>query len=286
MTFLLDEIALATARLAEAGVPSPRTDAEEIAAFVHGVRRSELHTVKDADFDALFWEGVATARGPRAAAAHHRPRLLPLPGARGRARRVRAAPRDRGHGGLGHRDAARDGRRRAPGRRPRHRLRRDRAVHRPGGRARPRCTPSRSTPAPTAGPSATSPSTARAASTCTRTTWPTPCPSSTARSTWSSPTRPTSRPARSRATPRCATTTRTRALYGTGRRRPRRGHARSNAPPAGCCAPAAGSSVEHADEQGRAVYLTSPRTTAGATYALPQDLTRRDRFVTARLGQD
>ncbi|MEU7894644.1 peptide chain release factor N(5)-glutamine methyltransferase [Nonomuraea sp. NPDC049152] len=59
MTFLLDEIALATARLAEAGVPSPRTDAEEIAAFVHGVRRSALHTVKDADFDALFWEGVA-----------------------------------------------------------------------------------------------------------------------------------------------------------------------------------------------------------------------------------
>ena len=59
MTFLLDEIALATARLAEAGVPSPRTDAEEIAACVHGVRRSELHTVKDSDFDALFWEGVA-----------------------------------------------------------------------------------------------------------------------------------------------------------------------------------------------------------------------------------
>ncbi|GLW05120.1 release factor glutamine methyltransferase [Microtetraspora sp. NBRC 13810] len=59
MTFLLDEIALATARLAEAGVPSPRTDAEELAAFVHGVRRSELHRVKDGDFDALFWEGVA-----------------------------------------------------------------------------------------------------------------------------------------------------------------------------------------------------------------------------------
>ncbi|WP_084960831.1 peptide chain release factor N(5)-glutamine methyltransferase [Thermoactinospora rubra] len=59
MTFLLDEIAHATARLAEAGVPSPRTDAEEIAAFVHGVRRSELHTVKDSDFDARFWEGVA-----------------------------------------------------------------------------------------------------------------------------------------------------------------------------------------------------------------------------------
>jgi release factor glutamine methyltransferase len=59
MTFLFDEIALATARLAEAGVPSPRTDAEEIAAFVHGVPRGMLHMVKDADFDARFWEGVA-----------------------------------------------------------------------------------------------------------------------------------------------------------------------------------------------------------------------------------
>ncbi|MDH2428114.1 peptide chain release factor N(5)-glutamine methyltransferase [Sphaerisporangium sp. TRM90804] len=59
MTLLMDEIALATARLAEAGVPSPRTDAEEIAAFVHGVRRGELHTVADGEFDALFWEGVA-----------------------------------------------------------------------------------------------------------------------------------------------------------------------------------------------------------------------------------
>lgn len=66
MTLLLDEIALATARLAEAGVPSPRTDAEEIAAFVHGVRRSELHTVRDCDFDARFWEGIArrAAREP------------------------------------------------------------------------------------------------------------------------------------------------------------------------------------------------------------------------------
>ncbi|GII56404.1 release factor glutamine methyltransferase [Planotetraspora thailandica] len=59
MTFLFDEIAHATARLAEAGVPSPRADAEEIAAFVHGVSRGTLHTVKDADFDALFWEGIA-----------------------------------------------------------------------------------------------------------------------------------------------------------------------------------------------------------------------------------
>ncbi|MBB6170308.1 release factor glutamine methyltransferase [Nocardiopsis mwathae] len=59
MNFLLDEVARATLRLAEAGVASPRTDAEELAAFVHGVRRGELHQVPDADFDALYWECVA-----------------------------------------------------------------------------------------------------------------------------------------------------------------------------------------------------------------------------------
>jgi len=55
MTLLLDEIALATARLAEAGVDSPRADAEIIAAHVHSVKRSELHTVPDSEFDARFW---------------------------------------------------------------------------------------------------------------------------------------------------------------------------------------------------------------------------------------
>ncbi|MUL40067.1 peptide chain release factor N(5)-glutamine methyltransferase [Streptomonospora sp. PA3] len=66
MNFLLDEVARATLRLAEAGVPSPRTDAEELAAFVHGVRRGELHEVADSDFDALYWECVArrAAREP------------------------------------------------------------------------------------------------------------------------------------------------------------------------------------------------------------------------------
>ncbi len=59
MNFLLDEVARATIRLAEAGVPSPRTDAEELAAFVHGARRAELHNVADADFDARYWECVA-----------------------------------------------------------------------------------------------------------------------------------------------------------------------------------------------------------------------------------
>lgn len=66
MSILLDEIALAAARLAEAGVESPRAEAELIAAHVHGVRRTELHTVLDASFDARFWEGIGrrAAREP------------------------------------------------------------------------------------------------------------------------------------------------------------------------------------------------------------------------------
>ena len=59
MSLLLDEVAIATVRLAEAGVDSPRTDAEVIAAHVHGVRRAELHLVRDPDFDPRFWEEVA-----------------------------------------------------------------------------------------------------------------------------------------------------------------------------------------------------------------------------------
>ena len=58
MTLLLDEIALATARLAEAGVDSPRADAEIIAAHVHNVKRGELHTVPDSEFDARYWEDI------------------------------------------------------------------------------------------------------------------------------------------------------------------------------------------------------------------------------------
>jgi release factor glutamine methyltransferase len=58
VSLLLDEIALATARLAEAGVDSPRADAELIAAHAHNVKRGELHTVPDADFDARFWVDI------------------------------------------------------------------------------------------------------------------------------------------------------------------------------------------------------------------------------------
>nr|WP_206314090.1 peptide chain release factor N(5)-glutamine methyltransferase [Streptomyces coryli] len=56
---MLAEVAQATQRLADAGVPSPRHDAEELAAFVHGVKRGQLHTVADEDFDARYWEAIA-----------------------------------------------------------------------------------------------------------------------------------------------------------------------------------------------------------------------------------
>jgi len=59
VTLLLDEIALAAARLAEAGVESPRADAEVIAAHVHRVRRGELHLVPDDRFDPRFWDEIA-----------------------------------------------------------------------------------------------------------------------------------------------------------------------------------------------------------------------------------
>ncbi len=59
MSLLLDEIAVATARLADAGVESPRTDAELIAARLHGVSRSELHLVPDTGFDPRFWDDIA-----------------------------------------------------------------------------------------------------------------------------------------------------------------------------------------------------------------------------------
>jgi release factor glutamine methyltransferase len=59
MSLLLDEIAVAATRLAEAGVESPRTDAELIAAHVHGVARGALPAVPDASFDPRFWDEIA-----------------------------------------------------------------------------------------------------------------------------------------------------------------------------------------------------------------------------------
>src|SRR5512146_2666448 len=66
MSLLLDEVALAALRLADSGVESPRADAELIAASVHNVRRGELHTVPDSEFDARFWAEIArrAAREP------------------------------------------------------------------------------------------------------------------------------------------------------------------------------------------------------------------------------
>jgi release factor glutamine methyltransferase len=66
MSLLLDEIAVAPARLAEAGVESPRADAEIIAAHLHGVSRGELHVVPDTAFDPRYWDDVArrAAREP------------------------------------------------------------------------------------------------------------------------------------------------------------------------------------------------------------------------------
>jgi release factor glutamine methyltransferase len=59
MNLLLDEVAVAASRLAEAGVQSPRADAELLAAHVHGVGRGALHTVPDAGFDPRYWDDVA-----------------------------------------------------------------------------------------------------------------------------------------------------------------------------------------------------------------------------------
>jgi release factor glutamine methyltransferase len=59
MSLLLDEVAMASARLAQAGVESPRADAELIAAHLHGVSRGQLHLVADTDFNPRFWDDIA-----------------------------------------------------------------------------------------------------------------------------------------------------------------------------------------------------------------------------------
>jgi release factor glutamine methyltransferase len=59
---LLDEIARAAQQLADAGIGSARTDAELIAAHVHGVSRGRLHvlsaTAPDSRLNDRFWEDV------------------------------------------------------------------------------------------------------------------------------------------------------------------------------------------------------------------------------------
>src|SRR5271155_504081 len=66
MSLLMTEIGVAVTRLADAGVESPRADAELLAAHRHNVRRSGLNLVPDADFDPRFWDDVArrAAREP------------------------------------------------------------------------------------------------------------------------------------------------------------------------------------------------------------------------------
>ena len=54
MSVLLDEIALATARLAEAGVESPRTDAELIAAVFAENGATEVFSTDDPDEGEAF----------------------------------------------------------------------------------------------------------------------------------------------------------------------------------------------------------------------------------------
>ena len=55
---VMDEIAEAARRLAEAGIESPRVNAELIAAHVHGVSRARLHAVPGAGSGTRFWEAV------------------------------------------------------------------------------------------------------------------------------------------------------------------------------------------------------------------------------------
>jgi release factor glutamine methyltransferase len=59
VSLLLSEITMAAARLAEAGIESPRADAELIAAHVHGVPRGALHTVPDVAFEPRYWDDIA-----------------------------------------------------------------------------------------------------------------------------------------------------------------------------------------------------------------------------------
>ena len=136
---------------------SPRADAELLAAHRHGVQRSKLHPVPDADFDPRFWDDVAPPRGQGAAAAHHRDRLLQVPRPRGRPGRVRAETGDRGHDRLGDRAAQRDGRGRAGGRGPRAPGRARSRWPSPRKCPGPGFTRSRAIRWPRPGPSATSP---------------------------------------------------------------------------------------------------------------------------------
>ncbi len=57
VTGVLDEITVAARQLADAGIDTARTDAELIAAHVHGVPRGQLHAVRGGSGER-FWEAV------------------------------------------------------------------------------------------------------------------------------------------------------------------------------------------------------------------------------------
>ena len=112
---------------------SPRADAEQIAAHVHGVRRGELHRVPDPAFNPRFWDEIARreAREPlQHITGHAYFRYLDLevgPGVfvpRPETEIMTGWAIDR----LREMDVTEAGRGR-----PGHRVRRDRAGHRPGG---------------------------------------------------------------------------------------------------------------------------------------------------------
>src|SRR5258707_6841376 len=65
MSLLMTEIAVAVSRLAEAGVESPRADAELMAAHPHRVPPSALQPVADADFNPPVLGDVARRAGPQ-----------------------------------------------------------------------------------------------------------------------------------------------------------------------------------------------------------------------------
>lgn len=68
MSELLDEVKAAAALLKEAGLPSPRADAEELAAHVAKVDRSRLHTITE--WDAAAFRRLVERRADRVPLQH------------------------------------------------------------------------------------------------------------------------------------------------------------------------------------------------------------------------
>src|SRR5258706_6124903 len=66
MSLLMTEIAVAVSRLAEAGVESPRADAELMAAHRHGVPRRALNLVAPAALNPRVLDDLAPRSDPEA----------------------------------------------------------------------------------------------------------------------------------------------------------------------------------------------------------------------------